>query len=379
MSLIVITLTKPIGIAISILIIIIKLIYDMINNKLENKKILNFKIIKKIFILLAIVLITFISWKVFVKINPIENIVNTQNASEISNSRNNQSMISYITESVFKTTLGVGNESDNNAGNSNRNLIEKLYKTNAIYTPIEVSIAGTMCIYILICLYIYKYKLNNKNQKENQNIKRKDFEIYTICMIIGFILYTLILQFAYLTQFSIKEMLAHDGMERYMATYLLGFLYFIVSSIVIYLYNKKEYKPIGYIILAAIIIAITPLQSVADSTITSGIYNINEMEKCNNIGRILSNQIKEKVDKSKKILIICQSQKRKLNALAIRYYMYPTITADVANIYTKDNIEELDKIKNNYDYIYILNIDNLKNSELIKIEQFNSQQILGGI
>ena len=164
-----------------------------------------------------------------------------------------------------------------------------------------------------------------------------------------------------------------------MATYLLGFLYFIVSSIVIYLYNKKEYKPIGYIILAAIIIAITPLQSVTDSTITSGIYNINEMEKCNNIGRILSNQIKEKVDKSKKILIICQSQKRKLNALAIRYYMYPTITADVANIYTKDNIEELDKIKNNYDYIYILNIDNLKNSELIKIEQFNSQQILGGI
>lgn len=154
-------------------------------------------------------------------------------------------------------------------------------------------------------------------------------------------------------------MLNHDGMERYIASYLLGILYIIVAFALND--SKKKKKNLSYVIVTSIILLITPLTSVANATITSGIYNINTSFYCN-MGRNRAEEIQNTVKKEEKVLGICQDKNKELINLMIRYYMYP-ISYEVATIQEEQELKEIVESQK-YDYIYILTTDEIIESFL---------------
>lgn len=359
MALVLLTLTKPTGIILAIISIITFFLFEIISNKERRRKIkevLISKEIKTIFIFLIIIIITYVSWCLYKKSQQVQ----------IVDKITYENKIEKILQSINTTIFGRYKE-DNNAANSNGNLIEKLYKVTEISTPVNISALGFICISVVIAL-MYYYKSNSIENK-------KQFKYITISIYVGLMLYIIALQLAYITMFSTKEMLAHDGMERYIATYLLAILYFIVAFTLSKIRNKSN---IYYAILASIIIAITPLNSVANATITCGIYNINQSLYCN-AGRNRAYDIMQYIDKDDKVLGICQDKNKILINLMIRYYMYP-IKYEVINEITEDNIESIIE-QEDYNYIYILeadnkltsilenkyNLENIQNEVLIKI------------
>ena len=218
-------------------------------------------------------------------------------------------------------------------------------------------------------MVFYYYKI-----KKEKNIRNIIISVFT-----GLILYILALQLAYITKFPTKEMLQHDGMERYIATYLLGILYFIVAVWLDVCKNKNS--NFYYILLASIIIAITPLNSVANASITSGIYNINTIIYCN-IGRSRAEEILEELHENQKVLGVCQNESIRLINLMVRFYMYP------ANYKVANKIQETNSLKDiiakeKYDYIYVIseddylkkelkdlyNIENIEKNKLYKLEK----------
>ena len=271
------TLTKSMGLVISIILLIMFLVYEILKRKSQKEKVFTKKYFKTLVIYVLVIAITYVSWIIYIKIN------NTNTSINNTESLN----IKEIVQSANTTIFGIYEENHDYA-TSNGKLLEKLYNVTEITTPIQISAMGVVTIFLFIML-IYYYKTPEK-------IKTKNIIITTF---IGLILYTLALQLAYLTQFSTKEMLAHDGMERYIATYLLGIFYLIVVLFLNII--KEKNKNILYIILASIIIMITPLTSVANATITSGIYNIGRMEYCD-IGRWRADNIKKQVSESDKVL-----------------------------------------------------------------------------
>ena len=338
LALILLSLTKSIGIIIAGISIISIFVYELLTIKNNKEKIFSVKNIKASIIYIVTIIVIFTSWNIYLKVN---------NANEKPNV-NEHTNISEILQSITTTVFGVYQE-NNDMATSNGKLLEKLYSVTEISTPVQISAMGTVTIFLFIML-VYYYKASNKQKSKNM----------IITIFVGLILYILALQFAYITQFSAKEMLAHDGMERYIATYLLAMLYILV---VIFLdLIKEKNKNILYIILASIVIMITPLTSIANATITSGIYNIDRMEYCD-IGRYRADKIKSEINENDKVLGICQDQNIKLIDLMIRYYMYP-IKYD-----TVDKIDKSNSLKdilnsNEYDYIYIVSTDNYLDKEL---------------
>ncbi len=177
--------------------------------------------------------------------------------------------IENVLKSILPTVLGTYTENLDIA-NSNGKLIEKLEQVIQISTPVKIDTEGLIIIYFIIALLYYR-----KSKQEDKSY----IKYVTISIFIGLVLYIISLQLAYITQFSVKEMFNHDGMERYIASYLLGILYIIVAFSLTEI--QKHNKTLPYIILTSIIILITPLTSVANATITSGIFNIHTSLYCN--------------------------------------------------------------------------------------------------
>lgn len=364
LSTLILTLTKPVGFYIAGIMLFILLIYEFIiyrinnkNNKVQIKHIIKTTEIKNIVIIGIIAIILFLSWYVYL------NILNK--AKRDIGEAKYENYIEYILKSIGTTVLGTYEE-NNDAANSNGNLINSLSKGTGISEPFKISILGTNFIFILICVYLYKYKLKNKEKTK--------FGITTIVINIGFILYILFLQITYLLMFNTTEMINHNGIERYIQTYLLGFLYFIISSIYTNLDESKNYKNLNYVIILIAILSITSIKSIANVTITSGIYNINENQICNN-GRFISNEFEkiEGYNKQQKILIIAQTSMQKLYGLMARYYMYPmnveTYQIDENN---ENSYYELNELLNKeYDYIYIIDTDKFIENNLIKLNGNN--------
>ncbi len=265
--------------------------------------------------------------------------------------------IGNVIQSIFPTIFGTYTE-NLDIPNSNGSLIEKLYKVPEISTPVQINAAGLIGIYIVITIIYYQ----KSRQEEKSYIKNVAFSVF-----LGLFLYIASLQLAYITQFSTKEMLNHDGMERYIASYLLGILYIIVTFALERC--KKANKNILYIIITSLIVLITPITSVANATITSGIYNINTTLYCN-MGRNRAEKIQTIVENEDKILGVCQDINKNLINLMVRYYLYP-INYEVD---TADDETFIEKIKSQqYDYLYLMNT-NEETKDVLKSE-FNIQEI----
>lgn len=361
------TITKPAGFAISGIIVGMYGLIELLNNKCNKKeKLIKFfksKEFKTIILLTITVIITLLSWKIFVNVNSKYNTgVRGNDASRVGGNP-----ITYTLKSILTTTFGYYEENHETA-DSNNKLIPKIYLTNATVAPIKITLYGIISVIIISSLIMYKYVIKAENKRKFAN------EI--ISLVIGLIIYIMFLQLSYILKFSTEEMLGHNGMDRYLPTFLLGMIYFIVANAIKNMEEKNDRK-INYIILLSIIIAFTPLQSIANVSITSGIYNIASIEYCNN-GRIPANKINKKIEKNEQLITISQDKKTNIFNWMIKYYLYPEHEVIVYNNINKETVTKIrDKIINeNISYIYIES-SNEELNNAINIEFENQIELKG--
>lgn len=336
-------LTKPLGIAIVAIAISILFIYEFCKNKfiLKNKfmNLIKSKEFKFIIIITIIAIAIFIFWEIF------QTVISATSSSATvrkNSSRVEGKPISYILDSVITTVFGKYEE-NNDGAVSNRHLITSLYSVTALNTPVKLSLAATSMLFLIgYVIYYYKTKDNN-------------FKYQTLAIGIGLLLYVGVLQVSYLTKFVTFEMLGHNGIDRYFPSYLIGMLYFI-CAIVINNLNKKEYNTKSYLILLIAIFVITPIGSVCDATITSGIYNIDAIEYVNN-SKNIADKIDVCVEDDSDIIAISQLEKTRLFNIMLKYYLYPNHNVKICEDLKADNLENINKYIKEYEYIYVFSQD----------------------
>ncbi len=339
------TITKPAGFYITAIIIGMYLLVQLLNNKCNKKenikKFFKSKEFKIILILILLVVFTFLSWKIFVRVNSKYN----KGVRGTDTARVGESSINYTLKSILTTTLGYYEENHDSA-DSNNDLIPKIYASYATMAPIRITMYGVIAIIAISSIIIYKYVIKEENKKKYAN--------EVIALTVGLAIYIIFLQLSYILKFSTQEMLGHNGLNRYLPTYLLGMIYFIVALAIKNMEESKTRK-VNYIILLSIIIAFTSLQSIANVSITSGIYNIQSIEYCNN-GRIPANKIDNKIEENAKIISISQNEKTNIFNLMIKYYLYPNHEVVIYNNIKEEAVSKIKEriIDENIQYIYIV-------------------------
>lgn len=362
-ALMLITITKPAGFYISAIVIAMYLLIELLNSKCNKKenilKFLKSKQLKNIIILVIAVVSIFTSWKIFTKVNNKYNIgTRGGNAARV-----DANPIEFIFRNILTTTFGYYEE-NHEAADSNNKLIPTIYSIYTTTAPVRLTAYGVIMVIILAGLLVYKKVVIQENKNKFAN--------YIIALTIGLVAYIMFLQLSYILKFSTEEMLGHNGLNRYLPTFLLGMIYFIIA-ITIKNMDKKNDRKINYIILLVIIISFTHIQSIANVSITSGISNINSIEYCNN-GRIPARKINEKIEDGARVITISQQDKTNIFNWMIKYYLYPEHKVDVYNQVNEKQIEsikqKITKSEENY-YIYFISIDEELNG-LIS-EQFNNE------
>ncbi len=362
-ALMLITITKPAGFYISAIVIAMYLLIELLNSKCNKKenilKFLKSKQLKNIIILVIAVVSIFTSWEIFTKVNNKYNIgTRGENATRV-----DANPIEFIFRNILTTTFGYYEE-NHEAADSNNKLIPTIYSIYTTTAPVRLTAYGVIMVIILAGLLVYKKVVIQENKNKFAN--------YIIALTIGLVAYIMFLQLSYILKFSTEEMLGHNGLNRYLPTFLLGMIYFIIA-ITINNMDKKNDRKINYIILLVIIISFTHIQSIANVSITSGISNINSIEYCNN-GRISARKINEKIEDGARVITISQQDKTNIFNWMIKYYLYPEHKVDVYNQVNEKQIEsikqKITKSEENY-YIYFISIDEELNG-LIS-EQFNNE------
>lgn len=349
------TITKPIGFCISGIIIGMYILIELLNNKCNKKenikKFFKSKEFRNIIILIITVVMIFTSWKIFTKIN---NKYNKGIRGEDS-SRTEGQPITYTLKSILTTTFGYYEENHDTA-DSNNDLIPKIYSAIATIAPVRMSMYGVIAIIAISTLIVYKYVIKDKEKTKFANT--------VISLIVGLVIYIILLQLSYILKFSTEEMLGHNGLNRYLPTFLLGMIYFIVTISIKNMEEKNDRK-INFCILLSIIIAFTPLQSIANVSITSGIYNIQSIEYCNN-GRIPANKINNKIEEEAEIISISQNEKTNIYNWMIKYYLYPNHSVKIYNNVKEQNVAKIKAkiLEENISYIYIVNSDEKLNKAI---------------
>lgn len=369
----ILVLTKPIGIAVSVVLICVFMLYELINNKYykkENiKKILKNKNFIIILLILFVSLTMYGSYKLVIKTYTTKEVLKTSD-------RTNGDSVGYVIDSLIATVFGKYQE-NNDSAISNRNMISAIDSFTGFTYPVKMSLKlSTLIICIAYILYYYK----NKDKKEEKDIKSKIISIF-----VGLILYIIVLQLCYLLKFVTFEMIGHQGLDRYYPAYLLGMIYFIVLVVMDNL-NGKKYSSKEYIILFVIIVLFTPMKSITNATITSGIYNIESHQYAN-----LSENIADKIDKyieddSKVITVMAirdDNEIDKIYNLMLRYFLYPNHEVLMMNYMREISTIEKAVNEKEYQYIYIYSKDDelqeaykkiftnqfeLKNKTLYKID-----------
>lgn len=362
-ALMLLTITKPAGFYISAIVIAMYLLIELLNNKCNKKenilKFIKSKELKNIIILAIVVASIFASWRIFTKVNNKYNLgTRGENATRVDGNP-----IEFTLKSILTTTFGYYEENHDSA-DSNNKLIPTIYSIYTTTAPVRLTAYGVIMVIILAGLISYKKVVLQENKRKFANC--------IIALIVGLIVYIMFLQLSYILKFSTEEMLGHNGLNRYLPTFLLGMIYFIVAITIKNMEEKNDRK-INYIILLVIIISFTQLQSVANVSITSGISNINSIEYCNN-GRIPARKINDKIEEKARVITISQEDKTNIFNWMIKYYLYPEHQVDVYNQVKERQIESIkQKIANSEDnyYLYFISID----EELNKLinEQFNNE------
>lgn len=348
LALAVTTLTKPAGFYIAGIVVGMYTLIELLNYKCNTKqniiKFLKSKELRNIIIITIAVIAVFVSWKIFASINK----NNGSGVVRPDQPRTEGDPGNYLVNSILTTVFGYYQE-NHTAADSNNTLIDDIYSFYAVISPVRITLYGTITITMISAIAIYKYVIKEENKKKFANT--------VIGLTVGMAVYIVFLQISYILKFSTDEMLDHSGLNRYLPTFLLGMVYFIVA-IAIKNMQEKQDKKINYIILLAIIITFTPLQSIANVTITSGIYNIQSIEYCNN-GRILANQLDEKFEDDAKFISIAQEKSTYVYSHMLKYYLYPNHTVYVYEHIHEGYVKSIRQkmLNENISYIYIFSTD----------------------
>lgn len=348
-ALMLMTITKPAGFVIAGIVIAMYLLIELLNSKCNKKenilKFIKSKELKNTIILTILVVSIFASWKIFTKVNNKYNIgTRGENAARVDGNA-----IEFTFKNILTTTFGYYEE-NHEAADSNNKLIPAIYSIYTTTAPVRLTAYGVIMVIILAGILVYKKVIMQENKKKFAN--------YIIALTIGLVVYIMFLQLSYILKFSTEEMLGHNGLNRYLPTFLLGMIYFIIA-IAIKNMEEKHARKVNYIILLVIIISFTHMQSIANVSITSGISNINSIEYCNN-GRIPARKINEKIGNEARVITISQEDKTNIFNWMIKYYLYPEHHVDVYNQVKEKQVESIkQKItegEENY-YIYFVSVD----------------------
>lgn len=367
LTLSVLTITKPIGIYLSFIIIGMYLLISILNNK-ERKSIKAFvksKEFKNICIFIVLVIAISQSWKIYTKVctGQFNKPAETQQTQQTTQTKKDSKYVKIL-KTALTTVFGYYDGDEHLESDTNEKLISKIYGTYATNGIVRLTLYGATMAILISAVISYKYVIKKENKKE--------FARNIIALFIGLLLYILLLEVSYITVFSKTEMIDHAGMDRYMPPFLFGILFFIIANVIDSLEGKKSPR-INYIILIVLIISCTNLQSILDVTVTSGIYNIQSIEYTN-IGRIRAGRISEELEEKDEVMLINQDEKTDLFNLMIRYYLYPEHMSYVYNRINDDQVVKVQKeiIQKNIKYLYVYKkdecVDKIKDND-IEIEE----------
>lgn len=356
-------LTKPTGIALMLIATAMLAVYEILKNKYYKKENIK-KILKnKNFIIILLILIStilaFASWKIAIKLGT--EIINTENVAQPltkqPTDRASVNSIEHLTKAYITTIFGKYEENNGAAYSNGKFLPALYYGVVGFIHPIELSFVATSII-IFMAYAFYYYKVKDMN-----------FKNISIMAIVGFILYMLFLQMFFAAGNLGDDFTEHYGLDRYAPAILIAILNLLMFIIFRNLSNK-EYKAKPYIVSLLAIMLITPLSSVANATITSGIYNITTQEQIN-IVKNRADKINRITEEKAPVITIAQKEKDELRNLMMQYYLYPDHkTYVIQKIKEQKTIEDLIN-RNEYKYIYVYSKD--ENLEHMFIKIFNNK------
>ena len=321
----ILSITKSVGILIAGILIISLLIYEV----LKTKKFIT----SKTLILYATIMIcalSFGSWKIYEKI--------TYPKIEDSYIKYETNGITYAFNSYKSLFTGEGNEIEQKGGYGIMNMFGKFNISYIFIFPFNITSLGTIIIYLIFAITIFAINKKKKILKNTGTLWAG---------LIGFILYVIMLQLAYLIEFSETEMLLVSGFGRYISTFFIGMFYLIFGILI-----NIDFKRIPILIALVCILLMTPIDHLYQMTIGSNEYNeIVENDEAKKKSEELADWIKN-IEKEKKILLISYNR-TDISFIRAIYLSYPREVDYLGkNDIYKMTKEEFDKKVNEYDYVY---------------------------
>lgn len=371
-----ISLIKSTGIIVLLILCLCMLIYYIVvsiyEQKIKIKNIIRNSVYKKeiylLIIMLLVGILTYSSWNVYTSHNSElrDEIYKIEDEENLSKSYDGDP-ITYLFKAIYYTCFkGYGktdnmNEDIKSLGSFSYDFLDKDYYSSK---PFNMSVSTWIVITIISSIVIYNL-LCDENEK-------KKFLISTICVHFSELLYIIFLQVAYMLVFANREGIVHNSLQRYLGTYLLAVVIYLVFAFINYINNDKiKFTNSKFVIVACLIFVFTPMSQIFNATITSGAYNISKKELLSNeINR--ANYVISKVREEEKIYVINQTVSKDSYGLRFRYFVTPIKTS---NVYSFSDTDEFDnkylKLKEElfykYDYVYMVQTDEYFNNFYKKI------------
>ena len=256
----VLTLTKPTGFFISLIIMgIIGLdyIFNLFNKNLKSfiKSLFNLKNLKIIIILFVAILIAYSSWTIYKSKVP----------TDIENKSNKQeSSISYVVQTIWSTFTG--NSQNTKDVTSFVNLLTDLFDKNTYSSkPFGMSAGTWISLFVILSILLYKFVYKDDDKKR--------FIKYMSSIFIGTFVYICFLQVAYVIEFPDIEAVSHASIERYLGTFLMAILIVLIGIFIDYNNKKENYSCSTYVLILAVVLIFTPITPISNITIASGAFN----------------------------------------------------------------------------------------------------------
>ncbi len=306
-GIIMLALTKTSGIGLAVLALIIILIKVILNYK-NDKKILK-RELKLLAVITIIAIILTSIW--YVKVNTAKKRWNFEQ---------------YIKSENLKP--------------EEQKQVAKSFGMSVIFnqTITERKLTVFMTIIVFVCVQVYTIFI----------IKDKDFTYYSWAMMCSIPIYLIMLLITYVTIFIPMEAIQLTCFERYTCTILIAYAMFQM-----FVLTAREEKHFGKAVLLALTVTITlmPLSNITEKYIYA--KNFKNTSKINRDIYTKFRKYANKIDVEDTVLYIMGPKANIEYQTALNNYVTMPITIDKAIVGNFSKIEELKKVAENYDYIFI--------------------------
>ena len=306
-GIIMLALTKTSGIGLAVLALIIILIKVILNYK-NDKKILK-RELKLLAVITIIAIILTSIW--YVKVNTAKKRWNFEQ---------------YIKSENLKP--------------EEQKQVAKSFGMSVIFnqTITERKLTVFMTIIVFVCVQVYTIFI----------IKDKDFTYYSWAMMCSIPIYLIMLLITYVTIFIPMEAIQLTCFERYTCTILLA--YAIFQMLVL---SAREEKHFAKAVLVAITVIITlmPLSNITEKYIYA--KNFKNTSKINRDIYTKFRKYANKIHVEDTVLYIMGPKANIEYQTALNNYVTMPITIDKAIVGNFSKIEELEKVAENYDYVFV--------------------------